>query len=128
MSRFASTLMVVSALVVAGCPVYGGRCDGDADCGPGYSCRAPAGVCVAPSNPGPERCAAPSDCAGDGTCDRFGRCRTESCREVGCIEGFVCHVEALGERCVAGPASSGGAAGEAGSSTNSGASAEAGRG
>jgi hypothetical protein len=121
MLRSSSSLILAAALAVAGCPVYDDECVDDSACGPGYVCHVPTRECVSSgdSNAGFQRCAEPNDCDERETCDRFGRCRTESCGEVGCVSGYRCEVQDGFEHCMRGPGT-GGTGGEAGATNEGG--------
>lgn len=122
MLRSSLSLLFASAFAVAGCPVYDDDCSDDSGCGPGYVCHLPTRECVStqpPSNT-PERCTRPNDCEPAETCDRFGRCRRESCRDVGCVNGYECVVTNGIEHC-AREAGGGGQGGEAGAQSLGGA-------
>ena len=127
MLRSSLSLLVVAALVVAGCPVYDDGCNDDSGCGPGYVCHLPTRECISsqPPNDTPDRCSLPGDCDPGDTCDRFGRCRRESCGEVGCVSGYRCEVDGQGEKCVR-QANDGGRGGSSGRGGESGATSEAG--
>jgi hypothetical protein len=125
MLRSSLSLLVASALAVAGCPVYDDECVDDSGCGPGYVCHLPTRECVATesSNGQPDRCAEPNECERGETCDRFGRCSTASCGEVGCVSGYRCVDENGSEQCVRGLGSGGasGGGGEGGAGNEAGA-------
>jgi hypothetical protein len=118
MLRFSSSLLLAAALAVVGCPVYDDECVDDSGCGPGATCHLPTRECVSSDDPNGElrRCTRPAECATGETCDRFGRCRTERCGEVGCVSGYQCQVQEGFEHCMRAPGSggAGGAGGESG--------------
>jgi hypothetical protein len=122
MLRFSSSLLLASALAVVGCPVYDDECVDDSGCGPGAVCHLPTRECVLSSDPDHmlPRCTRPSECDTAETCDRFGRCRAESCVDVGCVSGYRCAVQEGFEHCMRSPAT-GGAGGESGSAGEAGA-------
>jgi hypothetical protein len=124
MLRSSLSLILLAALAVAGCPVYDDDCVDDSGCGPGYVCHLPTRECVMIDQPDdqPDRCSEPSDCGRTETCDRFGRCSSESCREVGCVNGYSCVNENGGEHCMLelGAGGASGAAGEGGTGNEAG--------
>jgi hypothetical protein len=122
MLRSSLSLLVLSALAVAGCPVYDDECVDDSGCGPGYVCHVPTRECVATEQPNdqPDRCSEPSDCERGESCDRFGRCSDASCGEVGCVDGYRCVLANGGEQCLR-EVGSGGAGGEGGAANEAGA-------
>jgi hypothetical protein len=122
MLRSSLSLLIGSALAVVGCPVYDDDCSEDSGCGPGYVCHLPSRECVSTEDPTatPVRCARPSDCEPGDTCDRFGRCRRETCGEVGCVSGYTCEVETAIEHCM-GDVGGGGTGGESGAANEAGA-------
>lgn len=117
--------MLAAAFVVVGCPVYDDECVDDSGCGRGSVCHLPSRECVSEDpDEAPLRCARPSDCNTGDTCDRFGRCRSEACSEVGCVSGYRCEVRDGFEHCMRG--GTGGSGGEGGSGNEAGASNQAG--
>jgi hypothetical protein len=122
MLRSSLSLLFGSALAVAGCPVYDDDCSDDSGCGPDHVCDLSSRECVSSEDPGeaPMRCARPADCDSGDTCDRFGRCQRETCREVGCVSGYVCELDNGFEHCMR-AVGSGGNGGESGSGNEAGA-------
>ena len=129
MLRFSSSLLLAAALAVVGCPVYDDECVDDSGCGPGATCHLPTRECVSTEDPNGalSRCTRPNECNAGQTCDRFGRCRTERCGEVGCVRGYRCEVQDGFEHCMRDPGG-GGQGGESGGGNEAGAPNQGGAG
>jgi hypothetical protein len=125
MPKATLSLLILPALIAAGCPVYDDGCYSDSDCGPGYLCEIPSGLCVREKPEGPARCDEPRDCPLLApTCDRFGRCTELGCAQAGCVDGYECVESGGGERCR--PETPGSAGAEAGGATGEGGATDGG--
>jgi hypothetical protein len=117
-SAFPAGLLLIG-IGLSGCPVYDGDagCYDDFDCDYGYLCDGDTGVCYADADAGnpddTEACRKPSDCGENETCSRFGACSSGDCNysTVGCVQGYLCTLDAGRYSCIA-RASNGGAGGE----------------
>lgn len=129
MLRSSFALLFAAALTVAGCPVYEDECVNDAGCERGYVCHVPTRECVSSTDPTDtlQRCARPSDCDMGETCDRFGRCRSDGCGDVGCVSGYRCAVQDGFEHCMR-DVGGGGEGGESGATNDAGSPAQSGAG
>lgn len=119
-------LLLLAALLgtssmLPGCPIYADDddCRNDSQCAPGYACDESTGDCRSTAR---TQCDQPSDCDGNQTCGRAGRCRAGDCtfEEIGCVSGYVCAAPDGVWRCVTESGGAGGATGEGGSAGSDG--------
>jgi hypothetical protein len=78
------------ALGASGCPIYSNDrgCFSDSDCGNGYLCESPSGLCVRAENA--YACKSPADCYPNYTCGADRHCSAGSCQLNGCVSGYSC--------------------------------------
>lgn len=120
--------LLVGASILGGCPIYPEdpyACTTNSDCAEGFACDHASGDCYPVSGPGPtgKSCSKPSDCDGNQTCGKTGKCATGSCAFHGCVSGYTCAVAEGVWACV--KDASGGAGGGGGSAGHSGGQAGA---
>ena len=111
-----TTLLVLAAACMTGCPVYDHEADGcyrNQDCAVGYVCDVSNGLCVLQGVP-PASCARPEDCRSNETCIADGSCQVGDCTFFGgqCVTGYDCTQSNGAWACV--PTGSAGAAGATG--------------
>ena len=94
------SLTLFVALCLPGCPIYPDDqgCFSDSDCGRGYVCDYPSGLCVQTQTT-PE-CQRPEDCQANYTCGSDQQCHPGSCYFHGCAPGYVCQDDQGVRRCV----------------------------
>jgi hypothetical protein len=94
------SLTLFLALCLPGCPIYPDDqgCFSDSDCGGGYTCDYPSGLCVQ-TEPVPE-CRRPEDCVANYTCGPDQECHPGSCYFHGCVAGYSCQDYQRAWRCV----------------------------
>lgn len=97
---------LLATLALAGCPIYpddGSGCYSDSDCGHGYVCDYPSGMCMRTDHG--RECTSPSECAFGYTCGSDYRCHSGSCyqRNGDCVAGYSCQSSYNGVwQCLAG--------------------------